>query len=138
MPEAFQEFRTIPIDFEVFKALTAKLENPEDSYNQVLRRELGLPASPKVEPTQRSSVGGSWQIDGAVFPHRTEFRARYKGRYYVAVVDNGALVYGDERYDSPSPAAVAITGNSVNGWKFWQCRVPGTDRWVGIDSLRRK
>lgn len=32
----------IDIDFEVYKALTAELESEQDSYNDVIRRLLGL------------------------------------------------------------------------------------------------
>ena len=40
------EFHSIAIDFEVFKGLTARLESPTDTYNDVLRRLLGLRAEP--------------------------------------------------------------------------------------------
>lgn len=131
------EFQSIPIDFEVFKALTSQLESPQDSYNDVLRRLLRLgDASPTRSPTALASK--SWIVDGAVFPVGTEFRARYKGHNHTGRVEDGFLVVNGNRFDSPSPAAMAITGNSVNGWKFWECRRPGLSTWVGIDSLRSK
>ena len=136
MPDNYVEFRSIPIDFDVFKALTARLESPADSYNGVLRRLLELP-TPSAEPPPTSSVAGSsWHVGGVTFPHGTDFRAKYKGKTYSARVDDGALVYDGTRYDSPSPAAIAITGNSVNGWNFWQCRLPGSTSWATIASLR--
>ena len=134
----FLDFHTISIDFDVFKALTAKLKSPSDSYNEVLRRLLALPPSaPTVGPRSVPDSRG-WVVGGATFPHGTEFRAKYKGHTYRARVENGALAFNGERYDSPSPAAMAVTRNSVNGWIFWECRVPGHSSWARIDSLRRK
>jgi len=126
------EYQTVPIDFEVWKALSAKLESPRDTFNQVLRRELGLKTTPP------SVDGRAWFIDGVTFPHGTEFRARYKGRHYIAVVRNGALELDGKRFESPSPAAIVITGSSVNGWKFWHCRYPGSSDWLSIDGLRKQ
>lgn len=134
----FLDFRTISIDFDVFKALTAKLENPSDSYNEVLRRLLALPSIAPTEGPRSVPDGRGWVVGGATFPHDTEFRAKYKGHTHTARVENGALVYEGKPFDSPSRAAMAITRNSVNGWIFWECRVPGRNTWFRIDSLRRK
>jgi len=131
------EFQSIPIDFEVFKALTAKLESPQDSYNNVLRRLLKL-GDPKLSDASPAANAKPWVVEGVTFPAGTEFRARYKGRPYSGRVEDGGLVVDGRRFDSPSPAAMAITGNNVNGWKFWQCRRPGATSWVGIDGLRSK
>lgn len=132
------EFHSLSIDFDVFKALTAKLESPSDSYNDVLRRMLHLPAQVKERngPTRQNS--DAWVADGVTFPSGTEFRARYKGVLHGGKVENGALVVNGQRYSSPSPAAISITGSSVNGWLFWECRRPGDSKWMSIDGLRSK
>jgi len=133
------EFQSVPIDFEVFKALTARLRSPDDSYNAVLRRLLGLPESAPVgDSLTASGAGQPWEVGGVVFPHGTEFRAPFKGKIYRACVDDGALVYDGKRFNAPSPAAIAVTGNSVNGWTFWECRRPHHPDWVRIDYLRSK
>ena len=131
------EFQSIPIDFEVFKALTSKLESPQDSYNNVLRRLLRL-ADANPARSAAAPGGKSWVVDGTVFPAGTEFRARYKGHVHTGRVEDGVLVVNGNRFDSPSPAAMSITGNNVNGWKFWECRRPGLSAWTGIDALRAK
>src|SRR4051812_21048006 len=125
------EFQSIPIDFEVFKALTAKLTSPSDTYNETLRRILHLPAR---ENRTASSLdrADSWTVDGVTFPGGTEFRARYKGKVHNGIVENGGLVVNGKRFESPSPAAMSITGSSNNGWRFWQCRRPGDQKWMGI------
>ncbi|MFN2406662.1 MAG: DUF2924 domain-containing protein [Pyrinomonadaceae bacterium] len=88
-----------------------------------------------VDLIDRSHVPWVWK--GVSFPHGTEMRAEYSGRKYFAKVDDGAIVYDGKRFKSPSPAANAITGNAVNGWKFWECKMPGKNRWVPISKLRK-
>ena len=122
---------TIDIDFEVFKELTSRRRTEEMTENEVLREALGLT---KPERTSKAAVpaesgGIAWVSKGVSFPHGTEFRATYKGQQYTGVVKNGALVLNGKRFTSPSSAAVSITGNPVNGWRFWRCLLPGSTKW---------
>ena len=129
----------IEIDFDVFKALTARRSSERMTENDVLRNLLGLP-SPKpatdASPPQAAS-SGDWITKGVRFPVGTEFRAHYKHRNYSAKVEGGALVMEGKRFYSPSSAAVAIANSPVNGWRFWEARLPGQAGWTIIDSLRR-
>lgn len=131
---------TIEVDFEVFKQLTVRRPTEDVSHNDVIRELLGMDQPSKSQPgklAERGS-GGEWVAKGVRFPAGTEFRANYKGETHSARVEGGSLVLGDgQRHDSPSSAAIAITGNSVNGWRFWECRLPGKGTWQLIETLRR-
>jgi len=133
---------TIEVDFEVFKELTARRVSESVTENDVIRQLLGLDqASSTATPTLSQPVEAdrfSWVCKGVSFPHGAEFRATYKGQLYSGKVENGALVVNGERFTSPSAAAVSITGNPVNGWRFWECLLPGTSRWKAIANLRKK
>ena len=132
---------TIEIDFEVFKELTARRASESVTENDVIRELLGLnkvaPAAPE-RPKPVEAGRFPWVCKGVSFPHGTEFRATYKGQLYTGKVENGALVVNSERFTSPSAAAVSITGNPVNGWRFWECLLPGTSRWKVIANLRKQ
>ena len=130
--------RTIEIDFDVYKALMIQRETEETTFNDVLRNilELGPAKQPEQAPAM-SAAGSPWISKGVSFPNGTEFRATYKSQVYNGVVDNGALVIEGKRYNSPSAAAVDITGTSVNGWRFWECKMPGQQVWTLITSLRK-
>lgn len=129
---------SIEIDFDVYKALTARRTSEAVSYNDVLREVLGLGTKPNAPtPAPVESGKGDWVSKGVRFPAGTEFRAQYKGQQILGRVENGALSLNGKTYDSPSAAAVSVTGNAVNGWNFWECRFPGTSPWVLITSLRR-
>ncbi|WP_432945770.1 GmrSD restriction endonuclease domain-containing protein [Kribbella sp. CA-253562] len=53
----------------------------------------------------------------------------------VAEIDEeGRIVYGEVAYDTPSAAAVAVTGATPNGWTFWLADTPQGQR--RLDSLR--
>lgn len=131
-PSTNWEYQAIPIDFDVWKALSSRLESPQETHNDVLRRLLNIKS--QVPPT----AGPAWLADGVSFPNGSEFRARYKGKDHAAVVRNGALEVNGKRFDSPSAAAFEITRTSVNGWKFWSCRYPGSAAWIAVDGLRQR
>ncbi|MHB8769863.1 MAG: DUF4357 domain-containing protein [Syntrophales bacterium] len=129
----------IEIDFEVFKELTAKRESETETYNDVLRKILGLnQAQGSDAPRESSAAAVAWTTKGVAFPGGTEFRATYKGQTILGRVEAGALVVAGKRYYSPSSAAVAVTGNPVNGWIFWECKLPGKSSWQMIKALRDK
>jgi len=131
---------TIEIDFDVFKALTAKRLNESVTYNEVLRDVLGL-GKPKQSPQSALGDGiaspGDWITKGVRFPSGTEFRATHKGHTHLGKVQNGALVLDGQRFSTPSSAAMSITKNSVNGWIFWECRFPNKTSWQLLTALRK-
>jgi len=130
---------TIEIDFDVFKALTALRETERVTYNEVIRRLLGLIDSGGDEPQQGANVAsqvGDWICKGVRFPAGTEFRGTYKGAVHYGKVDRGQLIVDGQTATSPSAAAWLITRTGVNGWTFWECRFPGESRWRLIKSLR--
>jgi hypothetical protein len=128
---------TIEIDFDVFKALTARRPSEQVSENDVLRQLLHLPAKGQdTSPTASPPARGDWVTKGVRFPAGTEFRANFKGQTYLAKVEDGALVWNGKRFDSPSAPAVKIAGHAQNGWNFWECRMPGQTRWIPIKTLR--
>lgn len=127
----------IEIDFEVFKELTMRRENEEMTYNDVIRNMLDMDNSEKHESKSTHETGAEFVSKGVVFPHGTKFRAEYKGKLYTAEIDDGAIVYNNQRYTSPSSAAIAVTDTSVNGWIFWECKRPYENNWTSIDKIRR-
>lgn len=129
---------TIEVDFDVYKQLTVRRTTEDVSYNDVIRELLGLDKGKPNEVKVSASVSlEDWVSKGVRFPTGTDFRANYKGKVHCARVEGGALALNGRRYDSPSAAAVSITGSSVNGWRFWECRLPGKSTWEFIERLRR-
>lgn len=128
--------RTIEIDFEVYKQITLRRSSEDITPNDVIRELLGLPQeNSKAQITEEENLK-AWSAKGVTFPHGTPFRAVHKGQIYHAVVENGSLLLNGNKYSSPSSAAVSITENSVNGWIFWECKMPGTSTWDLIKKYR--
>lgn len=127
----------IEIDFQVFKEITARRKSEDITPNDVLRELLGLEPKKRLK-AQKVQSGKPWVTKGVFFPHGTEFRKSYKGQMYYARVDDGALVINDKNFYSPSAAAAEVTGNSVDGWKFWECKLPGQHNWQSINTLRER
>lgn len=101
--------------------------------NEFAERITGL-----LVPTTRQS--------SEVVPHaRTivSIWARYKGTRYDAELDTSRIEGGRghcvrfrDQWMSVSAAAVSITGNAVNGWRFWRYR-RDDGRAALIDELRK-
>lgn len=141
---------TIEIDFDVYKALTARRADQSVSYNDVLRAVLGL-SQPVAGLRRLFGLGGGkaaaigipknelsdWIYKGVRFPAGTALRAKYKGQVHSARVERGGIVVNGKRYGTPSDAARAVTGTNVNGWRFWQCRLVGDAGWRRLDALRQ-
>jgi hypothetical protein len=129
---------TIDVDFDVFKALTVRRPSEDVTENDVLRQLLRLPQRSASVLKSENPSPDDWLTKGVRLPAGTELRAIYKGRTYLARVAAGALQLDGRRFDSPSAAAMSITSHPVNGWTFWQCRIPGQGTWKLLKELRRK
>lgn len=131
--------QTIEIDFEVFKKLTIRRSTEEETHNDVLRQLLGLSSKKDDDKASLIAQGRPWLVRGGEsFPHGTDFRCLHKGQAHFGKVDNGFLRFNGKKFSSPSAAAMDITKNSVNGWNFWECRLPGRTKWISINKLRGK
>ena len=127
---------SIEIDFDVYKKLTLLRETESMSYNDVLRDVFKLGPTRAKQPEVLPPSSDDWVVKGVRFPAGTEFRVTYKGKTYTAFVEGGALKLNGNRFESPSKAAMSITNNAVNGWRFWECRFPGKSVWQLMDSIR--
>lgn len=125
---------TIEVDFDAFKALTNLRETEAMTYNDVVRKLLGLS---KAAPIPAITEAAAWVWKGVTLPDGTELRAEYKGKAYSARVANGEWTQDGKTYSSPSAAAYAVTGSSVNGWTFWTVKRPGDGGWTPIGQLRK-
>lgn len=128
--------QTIEIDFDVFKEITVRRKHDGITPNDVLRELFGLEPR-QASLKQKAPSGKPWVVKGVVFPHGTEFRKSYKGQMYYARIDDGSLLLNGKKFSSPSAAAMSITKNSTDGWKFWECKMPGSHNWQIIISLRK-
>jgi len=128
---------TIEIDFDVWKELTIRRKNENVTYNDVIRNLLGLKEKNNSRELNKSYTGIPFISEGVTFPHGTEFRKKYKGQYFFGEVENGFLVINGKKFSNPSPAAMYITQNQVNGWIFWECKFPGKLEWIKIRRLRK-
>jgi hypothetical protein len=127
----------IYVDFDVFKAITARRPSEDVTENDVLRQLFGMTSAvSKAAPSESRHRAGDWVAKGVRFPQGTQVRGRYKGQLYLAEVKDGALMLEGKRYDSPSSAAMAITKTPTNGWTFWEVKLPGQGDWHSMKDLR--
>ncbi len=125
---------TVEVDFDVFKELTVRRKTEATTYNDVIRELLGLPPVGRTSPPPN---GAGWLQKGVTFPDGTMFRAVYKGATHIGEVKNGRLELNGKPVTSLSEAANLVTGTTVNGWRFWHCRLPNSASYVLADTLKK-
>lgn len=72
-------------------------------------------------------------------PEDTLCRFTYKGNDYSGQIKNGQLMVNDYGiFSSFSAASYEISNTSRNGWRDWELRVPGSNRWLLADIWRKR
>ncbi|MGH6678808.1 MAG: hypothetical protein ACREDL_07710 [Bradyrhizobium sp.] len=135
------QYRQIEIDVEVNRWLEGKRTSFDQTHNDILRAEAGLLShSPRsaaaANLTSNGESGGAWTAKGATLPEGTRLRMSYNGKSFNGVIESGTWLVNGARYVSPSAAASALAGVSLNGWIYWEAQLPGTDRWQSISKFR--
>ena len=138
------EMRTIEIGFEVHKKIELERMSFSESPNDVLIRLLSLSSKrgPQSE-IKGTSAGRAWSGKGASLPHGTDVRMDYNGRQHSGRIDDGKWVFGAQEYDSPSAAASGEAKTKqgyktqLDGWKYWEVRLPNEAEWILLRTLRK-
>lgn len=135
---------TIEIDLDIHKLIEANRRALDEPRLDILRRLLDLGGDDPVAQQQGVSADSDvgWLYDGVFLPAGTHCRMRYNGMDARAEVRDGRWWVAGQAYKTPTGAAraVAITKEGkkphLNGWNYWEVRVPGSDRWERVGSLR--
>jgi hypothetical protein len=134
------QYRQIEIDVEVNRWIESKRVSFEQTHNDILRAEAGLPpVSLRPAATNATSNGeaaSAWTAKGATLPAGTRLRMSYNGKTFNGAIESGSWLINGARYVSPSAAASTLAGVSLNGWIYWEAQLPGTDRWQPISKFR--
>lgn len=78
-----------------------------------------------------------WQFGGVRLPEGTRLEKWYGGQKYEAEIRDGSIWFDGVPYQSPSAAAMVITGGSnVSGWNFWRYFDPQDGEWKKLSSLK--
>jgi len=76
-------------------------------------------------------------LKGMLFPN-TILKVKFKGKEYSAEVDqDGRIEFDGKVFNSPSMAAIHVTGGQKDGWHFWKYQ-NASGEWVKLDELRKK
>jgi len=129
--------RTITVSDEVWRALD-KMGTTSDNFDSVIRRLIREAGKTHLLEESVEEIRSDTDLItslGDRIPKDTELRAAYKGREYRAIVKNGRILVGEDRFSSPSMAAKKITGYNINGWHFWAAKDKDGE-WRTIAALR--
>lgn len=133
------QYRQIEIDVEVNRWIESKRTSFDQTHNDILRAEAGLQLSPRhppAAPGEEPNDAGVWAGKGVTLPAGTRLRMTYNGEIHTGRIESGSWVVNGGRYVSPSAAAGAVAGVSLNGWIYWEAQLPGTGKWQPISKFR--
>lgn len=140
------QLRQIEIDFDIHQLIEMEKKGFDEPDWQALRRLLKLPPAanwPSNDLPPRPT-GKPWEEDGVKLPHGTPVRMEYdRGKQiYEGVIKDGKWVINGRVFESPSGAAseLAVTkkgkSTKLNGWIYWQVKLPGETKWILLKDLR--
>jgi hypothetical protein len=106
----------------------------ESDANKRARLLGGKVAQRRMRNTSRRGTG-TLQLAGIV-ERPIVLQAHYNGQRLRAVLRrDGQIKYAQKLYESPSGAARAATGASVNGWNFWHYR--NKSKWIPLSNIKK-
>jgi hypothetical protein len=135
--------KKIEIDIEIYRLIESNRLSFEESENEILKRILlntkksdGFIPVDVQKHTWVSGGGLLWK--GVFLKNGLKLQKEYKGQLFKAEVINNQIVFNNSSFHSPSAAAIAVTGTSVNGWVFWEYFNSEKNEWEILDKLRKK
>ncbi len=112
-------------------------QSSEDAYQNGIFESSERLGSVKRQSAKNSGACVSWVVESVVFPDGTEFRGKYKGYFYYGTVRNGTLTLDEKEFISPCQAALTITRTPIDGWLFWDCKLPEQGSWMNISEFKK-
>lgn len=112
-------------------------ESSEDPYQNKVSPSPERLGRIKQHSAKNSGDCISWEVESVVFPEGTKFRGKYKGYFYYGKVRNGALTLNEKEFISPCQAALTITRTPIDGWLFWDCKLPEQGSWMNISEFKK-
>ncbi len=143
MPERL----TIEIGLPVHKAIEAQRRSFEETHDDILMRLLDIGANDGLGvegPAVDAAAGRPWVWKGVRLPHGTQLRMSYNGAEHHAEIRDGVWVLEEGVARSPSGAASLIARTRrgrkthLDGWRYWQARLPGEALWTPIAALQAR
>jgi hypothetical protein len=126
----------IEVDFDTFKAITARRPDESVTEGEVVRSALGLPPAKGIVNSIKTAFATSWLSEGVAFKVGEELQHRFRGgKTAMARITASGVEFEGKVYGGLSPAAKAAAGHEANGWQFWEVR-RADGAWIKADSLR--
>jgi len=135
---------TIEIDFDIHKMIEGERRSFSEPHYVALRRLLKLPDIEPAKEETRDSEGRSWREGLVELPHGTLARMAYNRGKQVFEGEflDGKLVVNGRSFAALSEAASELARTKagkktqLNGWIYWEARLPGETKWRRLSDMR--
>jgi len=138
MTFSLDSFVAVPLPHDLYAQLAIRYPTGVSSVlehviQDFLDRTEGDFAAMQDKPREN---GVQW--DALFLPHGTQIRTKYFGKYPIAEIAAGEILWEGRNYASMSQLARAMRGNtSNNAWVVLELKRPTDRDWIRADRLRK-
>ncbi|MBO1270615.1 MULTISPECIES: hypothetical protein [unclassified Shewanella] len=135
MPLPTEQYLSVPIPESLYLALAQHY--PTGVASNIVRILSEHLANKDEHYRQEYNNEGSFQWAQLTLPHKTQLRTKYYGKYLVADIINGKLIWNSKSYLSVSELINTMRGGTRNNaWRCTEIKYPNDSNWLLADRLR--
>lgn len=137
MQLSLDSFVAIPLSHDLYSELVKRYPTGVSSVLEHVIQDFLNRTADDFAAKQEDARENGVQWDALFLPHGTQIRTKYFGKYPIAEVAAGEILWEGRKYASMSQLARAMRGNtSNNAWVVLELKRPTDRGWIRADRLR--
>lgn len=128
----------IEVSLDTWKHLVQLRRHESDTDDMVIRRLLNMQAGPRGKSTEGFNCKNLFLPNGTkLYGSRRAHGSSQRLEYYAEIVDGKWVDEQGKSFGTPSEHASELAGYVVNGWQWWHAKLPDSEEYIKLDTLRR-
>ena len=138
MQYSLDSFVAVPLPHDLYAQLVRRYPTGVSSVLEQVLQDFLDRTEDDFAAKQEDARENGVQWDALFLPHGTQIRTKYFGKYPIAEVAAGEILWEGRKYASMSQLARAMRGNtSNNAWVVLELKRPTDRDWIRADRLRK-
>ncbi len=138
MQFSLDSFVAVPLPHDLYAQLVRRYPTGVSSVLEHVLQDFLDRTEDDFAGKQEDARENGVQWDALFLPHGTQIRTKYFGKYPIAEVAAGEILWEGRKYASMSQLARAMRGNtSNNAWVVLELKRPTDRDWIRADRLRK-
>jgi hypothetical protein len=138
MQFSLDSFVAVPLPHDLYAQLVMRYQTGVSSVLEHVIQDFLDRTEDDLAAKQEDARENGVQWDALFLPHGTQIRTKYFGKYPIAGVVAGEILWEGQKFASMSQLARAMRGNtSNNAWVVLELKRPTDRDWIRADRLRK-